>query len=45
MSTWLEEIAEEITIDGLPEAYQAIALIVGVESALKLSEHLGGTGF
>ncbi len=45
MEKWIDEIAAEITIDSLPESYQAVALIVGVEPALKLSEYLGGSTF
>lgn len=42
MPQWIEEIAADISIDSLPESYQQVALIVGVEAALKLSEYLGG---
>lgn len=42
---WLEEIAAEMTVDNLPESYQQIAEIVGIENALKLADHLGGLYF
>lgn len=41
----LKEIAAEMTIDELPESYQPVAQIVGIENALKLSRHLGGLYF
>ena len=40
-SEWIREIA----IDDLPLSYQEIARIVGIEVAIKLSEHLGGLSF
>lgn len=42
---WLSEIAAEMTIDCLPENYQEVARLVGVDNALRLSRHLGGTCF
>jgi Mor family transcriptional regulator len=42
---WLSEIAAEMSIDCLPEAYQDIAQIIGIEATLQLSEYLGGTRF
>lgn len=42
---WLTEIAVDIPIDALPDSYQAVAEIVGIENALKLSRHLGGLYF
>lgn len=44
-SEWLKEIAAEMTADNLPECYQDIAEIIGVEATLQLSEYLGGTRF
>lgn len=38
MSEWLKEIS----INDLPEIYQEVARIVGIENALRLSEHLSG---
>lgn len=35
----IEEIAE------LPEAYQTIASVIGIESTIKLAETFGGTSF
>jgi len=45
MKDWLAEIAEGIAIDDLPEAYQAVAEIIGKDLTLKLAHHLGGDGF
>jgi Mor family transcriptional regulator len=45
MSDNLKEIAATMTIDELPESYQPVAEIVGVEGALRLSAHLGGLSF
>lgn len=36
---WIAEIAREITIDSLPEEYQTVAEIIGMENALRLAEH------
>ena len=45
MQQWLKDLAREININNLPEAYQDIAQIIGVEATLLLSEYLGGTRF
>jgi Mor family transcriptional regulator len=42
---WLTEIAAGLSINDLPESYQRVAELVGVENALKLSQHLGGLYF
>lgn len=42
---WVDGIAAEISVDDLPESYQAVAEIVGLASTLKLAHHLGGAGF
>lgn len=42
---WLSEIAAEMTVADLPEAYRVMAEIVGVVNALKLAHHLGGMSF
>ena len=34
---WLDNL----TVDDLPEPYQEVAIIVGVEKTLKLAEHFG----
>lgn len=39
---WISEIADEMNIDCLPENYQEVAEIVGMEAALRLAQHLGG---
>ncbi len=45
MSGWLEDIASDMRPEELPEGYQAVAKVVGVVNALKLSEALGGLPF
>jgi Mor family transcriptional regulator len=45
MTEWVKDIAGELTIEDLPESYRHVAEIVGVENAVKLSEHLGGLPF
>ncbi len=45
METWVQKMITHITIDDLPESYQEIARIIGVESAVKLSEALGGLAY
>lgn len=45
MDDWVSRILPEVTLGDLPESYQEIARIVGVESAVRLSEHLGGIAF
>ncbi len=42
MDPWVYTIMRTISVDDLPEGYRQVASIVGVENALKLSEHLGG---
>jgi Mor family transcriptional regulator len=42
MEKWLSEVAEEIPIESLPEAYQEVAQVFGVAGALRLAQHLGG---
>jgi Mor family transcriptional regulator len=39
---WLSEIAPEITVDSLPESYQILAEVIGLENTLKASTVLGG---
>lgn len=39
------EWIKEISIEDLPEAYQEVARIIGIENAIKLSECLGGIAF
>jgi len=42
---WLSEIAAKVTLKDLPENYREVARIAGVEIALKLSRHLGGSAY
>jgi Mor family transcriptional regulator len=39
------EWIKEISIEDLPESYQAIAQIVGLDNAIRLAEHLGGLAY
>lgn len=41
-SEWLKEIAAEIPLDDLPEEYQIVAEIFGVDGALRLAKESGG---
>lgn len=45
MQEWLKDLAAEMTIESLPESYQDLAQIIGIEATLQLSEYLGGTRF
>ena len=45
MSHNLKAIAATMSIDDLPDSYQPVAEIVGVEGALRLASHLGGLSF
>lgn len=36
------EWIRDISIDDLPEIYQDVAHVIGLENAIRLSEHLGG---
>jgi Mor family transcriptional regulator len=42
---WLTEIAVDIPPESLPEAYQEVALVIGMERTLKLAHYLGGMSF
>jgi len=39
------EWIKDITLKDLPESYQEIARVIGIENAVKLSEYLGGLSF
>lgn len=39
------EWIKEISIEDLPDAYQEVASVVGIEHAIRLSECLGGISF
>jgi Mor family transcriptional regulator len=45
MDEWIFRIIPDLAIDDLPESYQEVARIVGVENAVKLSDHLGGLNY
>ncbi len=39
-ANWLKEIAAEIPLDDLPEEYQIVAELFGVDGALRLFDHV-----
>ena len=41
-NNWLKEIAAEIPLDDLPEEYQIVAELFGVDGALRLAKQSGG---
>lgn len=45
MERWIEQILNDVTIDELPEGYQAVARVIGVENAIRLSDELGGLNY
>jgi Mor family transcriptional regulator len=45
MKRWMTNIIEQITVEDLPESYRDVALVVGVENAIKLSDTLGGLAY
>jgi Mor family transcriptional regulator len=40
---WMEELLPTFTIEDLPLSYRIVASIVGIETAVKMALHLGGT--
>jgi Mor family transcriptional regulator len=45
MKKWMSNIVEQVTVDDLPESYRDVAMVVGVENAIKLSDTLGGLAY
>ena len=45
MKKWMTNIVEQITVEDLPESYRDVAMVVGVENAVKLSDTLGGLAY
>jgi Mor family transcriptional regulator len=45
MEKWVTDIAAEMSVEHLPESYQGIAEIIGIEATLQLSEYFGGQRF
>lgn len=39
---WIREVAAEISAESLPEGYQALAEVIGLENALRAAQCLGG---
>ena len=42
---WMSKIVDRIVVEDLPESYRDIAMIIGVENAVKLSGLLGGLAY
>ena len=42
MEKWVMNIVDRISAEDLPESYRDIAMIIGVENTIKLSDVLGG---
>jgi hypothetical protein len=45
MEKWIVSIMDQLTVEDLPESYRDVALVVGVENAVKLSDTLGGLAY
>lgn len=45
MDDWIARILPELTLADLPESYQEVARIVGIDGAVRLSDHLGGLNY
>lgn len=43
--SWLDRVIPSLVMDDLPESYQGVARVVGIENAVRLAEHLGGLNF
>ena len=44
-SKWMERVMGRMAVEDLPESYRDVAMTVGVENAVRLSELLGGLSF
>ena len=45
MKKWITKIMDQVTVEDLPESYRDVAMVVGVENAIKLSDTLGGLAY
>ena len=45
MEKWVTRIMDQITVEDLPESYRDVAMVIGVENAIKLSDTLGGMAY
>lgn len=45
MENWIEQILPHVTVEELPESYQAVAQIIGIQNAIRLSDALGGLNY
>jgi Mor family transcriptional regulator len=45
VESWIVEIMDRITLEDLPESYRDVAGAVGIESAIRLSDAIGGVNY
>ena len=45
MKKWMSHIVDQISLEDLPESYRDVAMVVGVENTIKLSDTLGGLAY
>ena len=45
MEKWVTRIIDQVTVEDLPESYRDVAMVVGVENAIRLSDTLGGLAY
>lgn len=45
LEQWIEQVLDSLTIEDLPEGYQAVARVVGIKNAVRLSAELGGLNY
>ena len=45
MEKWVMSIMDQISVEDLPESYRDVAMVIGVENAVRLSDTLGGLAY
>ncbi len=45
MEKWVMRIMDQITVEDLPDSYRDVAMVIGVENAVRLSDTLGGLAY
>lgn len=45
MEKWVMSIVDQVTVEDLPESYRDVAMVIGVENAIRLSDTLGGLAY
>ena len=45
MEKWVSRIIDQITVEDLPDSYRDVAMVIGVENTIKLSDTLGGLAY